>query len=48
VVNIIADNTVRGPYFWTGRGFGVNLALEDGFGKPTPMSGRCAARITAT
>ncbi len=30
--NIIADNTVRGPYFWTGRGFGVNLAFEDGFG----------------
>jgi hypothetical protein len=29
--NIIVDNTVRGPYFWTGRGFGVNLALEDGF-----------------
>jgi len=29
--NIILDNTVRGPYFWTGRGFGVNLALEDGF-----------------
>jgi hypothetical protein len=30
--NIIVDNTVRGPYFWTGRGFGVNLAVEDGFG----------------
>lgn len=30
--NIIVDNTVRGPYFWTGRGFGVNLAFEDGFG----------------
>ncbi|MGA2494107.1 MAG: O-antigen ligase family protein [Roseiarcus sp.] len=30
--NIIVDNTVYGPYFWTGRGFGVNLALEDGFG----------------
>ena len=32
--NIIVDNTVRGPYFWTGRGFGVNLAFEDGFGNP--------------
>jgi hypothetical protein len=30
--SIIADNTVHGPYFWTGRGFGVNLAFEDGFG----------------
>jgi hypothetical protein len=30
--NIIFDNTVRGPYFWTGRGFGPNLAFEDGFG----------------
>jgi hypothetical protein len=30
--NIIVDNTVRGPYFWTGRGFGANLAFEDGFG----------------
>jgi hypothetical protein len=32
--NIIVDNTVRGPYFWTGRGFGVNLGFEDGFGNP--------------
>jgi O-antigen ligase len=31
---IIVDNTVRGRYFWTGRGFGVNLAMEDGFGNP--------------
>jgi hypothetical protein len=23
--------TVQGPYFWTGKGFGVNLATEDGF-----------------
>jgi hypothetical protein len=29
--NIIVDNTVHGPYFWTGRGFGVNLGFEDGF-----------------
>ena len=27
----IYDYTVRGPYFWTGKGFGVNLAREDGF-----------------
>jgi hypothetical protein len=32
--NIIVDNTVRGPYFWTGRGFGINLGFEDGFGNP--------------
>lgn len=23
--------TVHGPYFWTGKGFGVNLANDDGF-----------------
>jgi O-antigen ligase len=27
----IIDYTVRGPYFWTGKGFGVNLADDDGF-----------------
>ena len=32
--NIIISNTVRGPYFWTGRGFGLNLAMADGFGAP--------------
>lgn len=32
--SIIVDNTLRGSYFWTGRGFGVNLAFEDGFGNP--------------
>ena len=26
----IVDYTVFGPYFWTGKGFGINLALEDG------------------
>ena len=31
---IIIDNTLHGPYFWTGRGFGVNLAVEDGFASP--------------
>jgi hypothetical protein len=29
--NIIMANTVFGPYFWTGRGFGLNLAEADGF-----------------
>lgn len=27
----IVDYTVYGPYFWTGKGFGVNLADDDGF-----------------
>lgn len=27
----IIDYTVRGPWFWTGKGFGVNLADDDGF-----------------
>jgi O-antigen ligase len=27
----IVDYTVFGPYFWTGKGFGINLARDDGF-----------------
>jgi hypothetical protein len=27
----IVAYTVEGPYFWTGKGFGVNLANDDGF-----------------
>lgn len=27
----IRDYTIHGPYFWTGKGFGINLALADGF-----------------
>lgn len=29
--NKIIDYTFNGPYFWTGRGFGINLATVDGF-----------------
>jgi hypothetical protein len=29
--NTIVDYTVNGPYFWTGKGFGINLADADGF-----------------
>jgi hypothetical protein len=29
----ILDYTVFGPYFWTGKGFGVNLAVDDGIKK---------------
>jgi len=27
----IVDYTVYGEYFWTGKGFGINLATDDGF-----------------
>lgn len=27
----IVDYTVRGPYFWTGKGYGINLADADGY-----------------
>lgn len=30
----IVDYTAFGPYFWTGKGFGINLASADGF-QPT-------------
>jgi hypothetical protein len=29
--NIIIEDTIYGPHFWTGRGFGLNLADADGF-----------------
>jgi O-antigen ligase len=29
--NKIIDYTVYGPYFWTGKGYGINLSLDDGF-----------------
>lgn len=27
----IFNYTLQGPYFWTGKGFGINLAVSDGF-----------------
>jgi hypothetical protein len=30
----IIDYTFHGPYFWVGKGFGVNLAEDDGFPSP--------------
>ncbi len=27
----IANYTLHGPYFWTGKGFGINLANDDGY-----------------
>jgi hypothetical protein len=35
--DIIINDTIHGPDFWTGRGFGINLADADGFA--TGMSG---------
>jgi O-Antigen ligase len=29
--NTIIDYTFHGPYFWTGKGYGINLATADGF-----------------
>jgi len=29
--NDIISYTVHGPYFWTGKGFGINLAEDDGY-----------------
>ena len=36
--NMIIANTVFGPNFWTGRGFGLNIALADGFSDWTSRS----------
>jgi hypothetical protein len=38
--NDIIDYTFNGPYFWTGRGFGLNIAIADGYSNWTPKSGR--------
>lgn len=27
----IIEYTLHGPYFWTGKGFGLNLAIDDGY-----------------
>ena len=37
--DIIINDTIYGPNFWTGRGFGINLADADGFaGTGSPRS----------
>jgi hypothetical protein len=35
----IVNYTLHGPYFWTGKGFGINLADADGFQVIAPDSG---------
>ncbi len=42
----IVSYTFNGPYFWDGKGFGVNLAVDDGF-KGSDLR-LCASRRTAT
>jgi hypothetical protein len=42
--NTIIANTVYGPYFWTGRGFGLNIAMADGFSNWTARSGHAPLR----
>ncbi len=36
--SIIINDTVFGPFFWTGKGFGINLADADGFDGPRSPS----------
>jgi hypothetical protein len=33
---IIINDTIHGPNFWTGRGFGINLGEADGFSRANP------------
>ena len=35
--DIIINDTFHGPNFWTGRGFGLNLADADGFAGTDPF-----------
>ena len=44
--NVIIDDTFGGPHFWTGRGFGLNLAEADGYaGTPDPSNPRPLAPL---
>ena len=38
--DIIINDTIYGPNFWTGRGFGLNLAEADGFAGPAVLHGQ--------
>jgi O-antigen ligase len=40
----IIGYTVKGPYFWTGRGFGPNLADTDGYQTSNPEAGEAPTR----
>lgn len=45
----IWDYTVEGPYFWTGKGYGINLADSDGFqagSKQEPLRSPHSSHLT--
>ncbi|WP_162244698.1 O-antigen ligase family protein [Aureimonas sp. Leaf454] len=46
----ITDYTLHGDYFWTGKGFGINLAMSDGFvvgdGDGPPLRSPHSAHMT--
>lgn len=42
--DVIINDTVHGPNFWTGRGFGINLADADGFYAGDPRNPRPPTR----
>jgi hypothetical protein len=47
--DIIINDTIHGPYFWTGRGFGLNLAKADGRtvgDNPRPLRSPHSAHMT--
>ena len=46
--NIIINDTFHGPNFWTGRGFGLNLADADGFAGNVGEHRRYGALTTRT
>ena len=41
--DIIINDTIYGPNFWTGRGFGMNLADADGFAGPADHAASSSA-----
>jgi hypothetical protein len=42
--DIIIHDTIYGPNFWTGRGFGLNIADADGFGGADLVHGQARSR----
>jgi len=42
--DVIINDTIHGPNFWTGRGFGINLADADGFYAGDPRNPRPPTR----
>jgi hypothetical protein len=42
----IIGYTFEGPYFWSGKGFGINLAADDGFANGSPLRSPHNAHFT--